>query len=308
MRHDRVHGILCTLLILHIVLFMSSLQVRAAMSEKEPLNLFQNVARADLIVHVRVRDGALRYAVVQVLGVLKGDAPDSTLRIAFRDFNFDRPTGTDPIVFPDGQEELLFLTPDMAVRRNEKNRDLYQLYGGADGRFTVPAEGSGILLQAIGRLVSVAALDPARQLDQLRELIDNQSLYLSEASLDELERLRAATPELYPRLVALLSRPAPALRLRATRLLRSLFAAAAGGEEDGDVSVLPDQPRTALAALLALARTDPEVEVRVAAVSAAAAWPHPQDIAADLRSIAERDADQAVRYEAKRAIFRLGLR
>ncbi|HXH28187.1 MAG TPA: hypothetical protein VNL37_04025, partial [Candidatus Polarisedimenticolia bacterium] len=120
---------------------------RAEVQDEEPLNLFQKIARAELVVHVRVQNGALRFAVVRVLESLKGEAPLETLRIAYRDFNFDRPPGTEPIVFPDGQEEVLFLVRDPTVRRVEKNRDIYQLYKGRQGRLTVPAEGSRILLE-----------------------------------------------------------------------------------------------------------------------------------------------------------------
>ncbi|HXU11940.1 MAG TPA: hypothetical protein VN898_08245, partial [Candidatus Binatia bacterium] len=66
----------------------------------ETLNLFQLVARTDLVVHVRIRSGSLKYAIVDVQESLKGTSPFPVLRIAFRDFNFTRAAGTDAIVFP----------------------------------------------------------------------------------------------------------------------------------------------------------------------------------------------------------------
>ena len=79
--------------------------------EPEPLNLFQLVARADLVALVEVHEGSLKYALVDVLEGLKGTPPSRRLRIAFRDFNFTREPGQDMIVFPNGQKEILFLVP-----------------------------------------------------------------------------------------------------------------------------------------------------------------------------------------------------
>ncbi|MEK7282446.1 MAG: hypothetical protein AAB249_01435, partial [Acidobacteriota bacterium] len=59
----------------------------------EKLNLFQLVARSELVAHVRVRSGSLKCAIVEVQEALKGTAPFPVLLIAFRDFNFNRGPG-----------------------------------------------------------------------------------------------------------------------------------------------------------------------------------------------------------------------
>src|SRR3989441_512286 len=73
----------------------------------EPLNLFQLIARSDLIALVKVRDGTLKYAMVDLVEALKGKAPAPHLRIAFRDFNFTRRPQDDVIVFPRGRQSSL---------------------------------------------------------------------------------------------------------------------------------------------------------------------------------------------------------
>jgi len=284
----------------------------SAAEEIPPLNLFQRVARAGLVVHVRVHEGALRFALVDVLEVLKGSAPAERLRIAFRDFNFSRPRDTDPIVFPDGQEEILFLVPYNQVPRSEKKkekyRDLFDLLQGPQGRITVPAEGAGAIFDAVRRLVQVAGQDPASQVEGLRGLLVSENPLLPEAGLEELARLRAATPVLYPRLIHLLQSPSPGLRVRSLALVGQIFSSRPSVPESVSAEEALDEAGQALAAVLERARNDPDAGVRVQAVQALAAWPAPPDVEADLRAIASQDASQEVRFEAERALFRAGAR
>lgn len=277
--------------------------LRAAELQSEPtipLNLFQKVARADLVVDVTIRDGALRFAVVDVRRALKGRPPADRLRVAFRDYNFDRPPGVDPIVFPNGQEEILFLVPNTQVRRKDKNKDIFELYLGQEGRITVPREGAGMLFEALGRLVELASKDPASQIEALGEQLGGDNLYLLLAGLDEIERLRAGTPALFSRLISLLQHPAPAVRSKSLRVLGEVFSGwASASGADGP----PDQGESALAAVLERARNDSQEEVRVRAVAALASWPVRARVEGDLKAIAGQDPAQAVRYEAQKALL-----
>jgi hypothetical protein len=286
----------------------------AAAADDPPLNLFQRIARAELVVHAKVREGALKYALVEVIESLKGEPPQPRLRIAFRDYNFDRPPGAEPIVFTDGQEELLFLAPYGRVKRRPKNRDLYEILRGPEGRITVPPEGPERLLGAIRRLAGITRLDPASQADALRALLGADNPDLVAAALDEVMRLRALTPDLYPRLTALARGVAPGLREAALRAIGRLFAGAAGRGSApaggrGAAGSAPvrelDEARAALAAALERARGDDLETVRVEAVAALGAWPERAEVEGELRAIADQDPAQAVRYEAERALFRL---
>jgi hypothetical protein len=267
------------------------------------LNLFQRTARAELVVHVKVREGALKYAVVEVIEALKGEPPAPRLRIAFRDYNFSRRSGTEPIVFPDGQEEILFLVPYAGARRKPKNRDLYELFRGPEGRITVPPEGSGAVLDTIRRLAEIVRLDPASQVAALRTLLAFDNPDLVGTALDEMLRLRALTAPLFPRLTILARSPSPALRAGALRAIARLFAGTR--DADGPGHTAPEEAGGALAAALERARNDPEEEVRVVAVAAVAAWPLRAQVEGELRAIADQDPAQAVRYEAEKALFRL---
>lgn len=279
------------------------------------LNLFQLTARADLVVHVRVREGALRYAFVDVLEAIKGLPPFDRLRIAFREVNFNRAPGEAPIVFPDGQEEILLLKPfPVSGRRQEKNRDLFELVNGSAGRITVPAEGARLVLDAVRVMAGIALLDPATQVVRFRELLVSQNPALAETALLEIERLHAATPAQYEHLEQTLRSPRSTLRTAALRVLAQVFAADRGttgnddfgaGEASGSID-LQEKGRIALAAVVERARNDADEAVRIAAVQAIGAWPDKADTDSHLRIIAASDSSQTVRYEAKRILFKRG--
>ena len=268
----------------------------------EELNLFQLVARSELVAHVRVRSGSLKFAIVEVQEALKGTAPFPVLRIAFRDFNLSRSSGEELIVFPDGQEEVLFLVPHGRNARRqkvrEKNKDLYTLYRGRQGRLTVPGEGPGVLMQAIRRLSEVSRLDPASQAEALEGLLGGSNPLLLQTALAEIERLRATRPALFPRLIALLASSSARLRVVSLRVMAQIFASARIEDES------LDSARAALAAVLERARNDPDETVRAQAVASMAVWPEREDVQRDLKTIAGTDPAQAVRYEAEKALFR----
>jgi hypothetical protein len=270
--------------------------------EPEPLNLFQLVARADLVTLVVVLEGSLKYAFVDVLEALKGSPPGPRLRIAFRDFNFTRGPGQDMIVFPNGQKEILFLVPyKTSVRKKdiEKFKDLFTLFKGRQGRMTLPAEGPEIVLHAVRRLAQIGGLDAASQVAELRGLLDSSNPFLLEASLSEIERLRVADPSLLSRMIPFLGSPSPTLRSHSLRLIAQVF-----GSEHGTGDEVLDDARVALLAVLERAHNDGDESVRVQAVAAVAAWPNRHEVEGDLRAIAGADRAQAVRYEAERALFR----
>ncbi|HYS78765.1 MAG TPA: hypothetical protein VEO94_07985 [Candidatus Dormibacteraeota bacterium] len=269
--------------------------------EPEKLNLFQMIARSELVALVRVRSGSLKYAIVEVQEALKGTAALPTLRIAFRDFNFTRRAGEDLIIFPDGQQEILFLVPyGRQVRRKKarlKNRDLFTLFHGREGRITLPAEGPETILGAIRRLAEVCGRDPASQIDALKSFLEGDNPFLTESSLQEIERLRAGDPASFPRLLLLLNSRSMTLRTGSLRVLGQVFSTGRLADE------ALDGARAALAAVLERARNDPDESVRVQAVAAVAAWPNRAEVEQELKAIAGTDSAQAVRYEAERALF-----
>lgn len=278
-------------------------QLRAQMGpEPEKLTLFQLIARSDLVALVKVRDGSLRYAMVDLVEGLKGRAPATQLRIAFRDFNFSRAPNEEVIEFPEGQQEILFLIPYKTPRKKkdiEKFKDLFTLNHGRQGRITLPAEGSEVVLDSIRKLAEISRLDAASQVEAFFDLLSAPNPPLVQASLSEIERLRAADSRILVQLSAFLASPSPALKAQSLRVIAQVFGSRRVSEEE-DI----DTVRSALAAVLERARNDPDETVRVQAVAAIAAWPRRHDVEGDLRAIAGTDQAQAVRYEAEKALFK----
>ncbi len=273
-------------------------------AEAGQLDLFQMIARAELVVHVIVREGSLKYAKVEVKRAIKGEPPAPQLRISFRDESWRRLPGEEAIVFPDGQEEVLFLVRNPLRKKKEKNKDIFDLYLGRRGRITPPAEGSGLIMDALDTLAGLTRADPVTQIDGLLELLRSPNLFLMEAALDEIIRLRAATPASYTDLVALLGRPSPRIRSRALLSIEQIFAS--GRIEEFERGIGPELARSTLGAVIERARNDEDPDIRVRAVSAMAAWPIKDDIASGLAAIAGTDPSQMVRYEAERSLYQLG--
>jgi hypothetical protein len=271
-------------------------------------NLLQLIARAELVARVRVVEGALKHAIVEVLEPVKGTPPSPRLRLAFRDWNFDRPPGTEPIVFTDGEESILLLKP-ASVRRKGKDRDLFELLEGPRGRLSIPPEGAAPVIDAARDLAAVATADPSTQRRLLSERLRSVNPFLVLAALAELERLGGVAPDDLPALLALLGSPRSSVRAGALALLGRLFqsggAVVEGGRGAPTGDPYPDQIRAALAAVVERARNDAEVPVRVAAVAAMGKWPARDDTVQDLRAIAGVDPDQSVRYEAERILFKM---
>jgi hypothetical protein len=291
---------------LTVVLVLTGSGAGADLEDEKPLDLFQKVARADLIIRARTYDGSLRFALVDVEESLKGSPPARRLRVAFRDYNFARRPGIDPIVFPSGQEEILFLSPYEASRRKDKNKDLYNLYLGSEGRITIPAEGAGAILEAIRTLAAVSAQGPASQIESLEGMLESPNTFLVEAALDEISRMHAAGPEFYGRASKSLSSPSPGLRIRALRIIQAVFLTRPEEQDSGGAGAhddLPDQGPMILQSVIERARNDSSNGVRAAAVDAMAAWPKWSEVEADLKAIAAKDQDQEVRYAAERALL-----
>ena len=267
--------------------------------EHEGLTMFQMVARADIVVHVRVTEGAARFAIVEVRSTLKGQPPDTQLRIDFRDLNLSL-HGQTPVVFRPEEEYVLFLMKKLWRRPKEKNANILDLLHGRRGRIQLSPEGWQSMVDAVRAFVPLAQAGPEEQFDGLRAILPTDNPILREAALDELARLKAADQEDLPVLLRLLGDPSPRIRSRVLLLIALQFALA----HSDDLQGTPDQTE-ALARVLERARGDEDAVVRAESVRTLGAWPAPNDVRGDLRAIARQDTSQTVRYEAERILFRM---
>ena len=265
--------------------------------EYVPLTLVQIIARSDAAVHVRVNDGSGKFAIVEVLETLSGPDPGKRLRIDFRDLNLSL-KGQQAVVFEKEEEDILFLHRPEWKKPSAKNADVFELLHGRRGRLLLPAEGSGIYLEAVRRLGAIARQDPSDQVENLRRLLGSENPFLREAALAEVSRLRALSVADLPALIHLIADPSAGLREKSLEQIRIVLRGSNGEEGDGG-----EDRRRALEAARERARNDPDEKVRAAAVRTMSAWSHHEDVAPDLKAIATIDPSQLVRYEAQRVLF-----
>ena len=263
--------------------------------ENVPLTLFQIIARAPLVVRARVVDSAGKMALLQIEDTIKGGYSDDHVRLDYRDLNLSL-RGQEPVVFHTGEEDLFCLEPPPWRKPTKKNRDIRSLYHGRRGRLELPPEGAGVQIETVRTLAAIAAGAPQDQSARLCREIESANLVLREAALDELVRLRQPLVDDLPALTRLSRDPSPASRVRAMRLLALTFPTA-------DSQAPSEEARIALEAVRIAVRSDEVEEVRVEAIRALGSWVRPDDLAAELKALSERDPSQMVRYEAQRVLF-----
>lgn len=271
----------------------------SAPSEHVRLTTFQLLARSDLIVHVVIRDGSKRYAMVDIKETLRGEAPDPKLRIDFRDLNLQL-RGQELIVFTEGEEYVLFLEKPNWRKPKESNRDIYMLFHGRRGRMLLPPEGLGVPLEAVREMAKLVGRTPEDQIENFRALMIRPNPVLRQALLEELVRMRACSIADLGPLSTLARDPLPAIRAQALAAIGVVL------REPGD-ELAQEPRRIALELCRERARNDAAVTVRVEATRSLAAWDRREDVIPDLRAIATGDPDQAVRYAAERILFSWGV-
>ena len=261
-------------------------------------NLYELTARSDLVVAARVVAGSLKLAQVEVVEVFRGDArTGQRLQIAFRDLNSTLGKA-DRIVFGDMEKDLLFLVPELDYQGRRKGADRFTLVRGRFGKFTLPREGEVVYLEAAREFARLASLKDHRLLfGELRDLLKSGNPILVDAGLEEVARLQLMDHRMVPVAMHFLQDPSPRRRVGALHLLGGFLGMVEGR------AASPELQDSVLPPLQAMARNDPQEEVRVAAVEALGKWRGEAPLET-LREIAEQDPAQAVRYQAKLELFR----
>jgi len=267
--------------------------------ENVPLTEFQLIARSDLVVHTRVLDGDNRLAVMEVVETIRGESPAARIRIDFRDLNFER-RGQEIVIFRTGEEYILLLERPNWRKPKEKYRDIFGLFHGRRGRIPLPAEGSGVQVEAVQKLAALVGRTPEDQIAGLRSMVTGGNPILRESALEEMARLRAAGVGDLPALARLLQDPNPKIRVASLDLIRDVMPLTTG---EADAA----EKRAVLEMCRERARNDAAEPVRVGAVRVLGAWTAREEVAEDLKAISTGDMSQAVRYEALRILYGWGM-
>jgi len=263
------------------------------------LTMYERMAQADVVAHVRIIDGTLRLAECEVLEILKGSYEGKKLFVAFRSDNMNRARWRDRIVFEDGETSLLLLIPALDELGQPKAENRFRLVGGFYGKVDLPKEGAEAYIQAFRRLGEILEMTDIHQIWQAhRRLILETNPYLIETGFAEILKFRLGDSAMVPTLLEFLDSPHDRFRASSMAVLAQIFQKAHRTEEP-----LGNEDHV-VARLLTVAIEDPSPEVRVAAVRALHSYGRP-DIVSALEQVARRDPSQDVRYEATLSVYRL---
>ncbi|HEV8375709.1 MAG TPA: HEAT repeat domain-containing protein [Candidatus Polarisedimenticolia bacterium] len=260
--------------------------------------LYELTAHSQLVVAAKVLSGQVKLAQVRVDEVFRGTArPGQKLQIAFRDFNLDLGK-EERILFPDGETDILFLTPELDSSGKPKGADRFILHRGRFGKRPLPREGDEIYREALRKFATLSMEKDHRKLYRdIRALVGSPNPLLAEAALHEVLRLDLVDRELLPEVLPYLRNPSPQRRVQALRLIEEFFHDLKPAERS------PELEDEALQPVISLSRNDPDEGVRTRAVDAMAAWGG-EEVYRTLKAIAELDAAQAVRYQAQLNLLR----
>ncbi len=267
--------------------------------------LLSRLAAGPVVVLAKVTSVNIK-ARLLVEEALRGAAGSAELVLAYRGVNMGRDAGAPPLRIAEGDRAVFVLGPYTDSQGDAVKEGVYQPAGGYLARIPLPAEGATALLDAIRELVAFQDTDGRDPESTLTGWLATPNPWLIDVALDQAAKLGLGGVEMAPGLLARVADADPRRRARAVEALGTALArgrlerrgaAGRGGEE-------LDFPREAREAIVRLARTDPDPEVRRVAVHqiGTGRLAGAREI---LTAIGRDDASQDVRYEAAAALARL---
>jgi hypothetical protein len=270
--------------------------VSGAVSGAESHNLYEWLAVAEVVVVGENLGTHGKYAEFRIDRILRGpDVAMDRVRVNVRRANRDRNREVvrEPLKFEKGAAYVLLL--ERVATRKAAAPPTFEFVRGARGAREVPAEGAPAYLEAVERFIGLQDRnDDRRTWRALQDMLEGTNPVLLQTALDLHLKFRRGENELLGSVRPLLDHPSDSMRERATLLVEQIL-----GRNEGEALPEASALRTEL---IAMARRDPAVAVRVAATRALAALPG-GDAGPILEEIADEDPDQEVRYEAERLLL-----
>jgi hypothetical protein len=270
---------------------------------RDAADLFTRIERGQVVVLAKaVRTGMK--ATLAVEQALRGRVASGEITLAFRAVNFGRAAGTPALEIHEGERAIFVLAPRDASGAGS-GKLVFLPAGGSDARIPLPAEGAEALVEAARQIVALQDADnPSTTTAELARWLAGANPWLIDIALDQVARLGLADRDVAP---ALLLRSRDASPMRRTKAVQAIGVALARGRlvsrgaARDPLAGEDDVIQAAWETVVRLARTDPEVEVRQAAIRELARRPTAKTTEI-LSAIARDDPDQTVRYEAAAAM------
>jgi len=277
----------------------------AAFAEINPLTLYQRAGRAPWVILGEVQDANDRFPVVKVVEIFKGEYARETIRIVHRLENFTRESWEGKIGFTAGEQAVFFLKRPESDRKDGKldeslrADDIFAQASGAQGKMSLPEEGSAAYLSAIREFVRVTSIiDPVARDEALLAFLISENPHVQMAGLEQTIERRLALDTHAPLLLSLSDSPRDPVKLNA---LQALVQVAEDLRAAG--KTLPDQANIVNALKGKVAGAGGDV-YRVEALRAVAALAGASE-RAFFELLSKEDPSQLVRYEAARAVLAL---
>ncbi len=266
----------------------------AAPARAAPIDLYEWLAPAPVVAVAELRNDRSKYYDFELSDVLRGGLPQgSRVMVDVKRANRDREEGRAALKIETDRKYLLLLKRDDA--RSTAETVVYGLHRGIDGVRELPAEGASAIVDAARQFTTIQdRKDEIGAWKAFREMLEETNPVLLETGLDLFLKFRRGDLALLPVLRPLLDHPRTDLRVRTVRLVGQIVENRKEEEIPDDVGILAE--------LVARARRDDAVDVRVAATIAIGGI---EGRGSDeiLREIARSDPEQVVRYEAQRLLY-----
>jgi hypothetical protein len=261
------------------------------------LNLYEWMATASTVVVGESLGESGKYTSVRVTQVFRGEVTEGeTIPVHVRKANRNRERFQPPLTL-EADKSYIWLLDDGEPRKR-KGRLPFVLVRGTRGVREVPSEGTPAFLSAIERFARIQARrsDPVAW-QSFEEMLEETNPVLLQTALDQYLKFRRERPDLLPALRPLFDHPRPDVRRRSLTLVGRVLDRFAQEKIPG-----LDEVQTEI---IAMARRDPSVPVRVAATEALRGL-RSEGIDRVLDEISREDPEQAVRYAAERLLFERG--
>lgn len=260
------------------------------------LNLYEWTAVAEDVVVGRVLAQEGKHVLVKAERILRGSMEaGSEFLVRQKAANRSRNSSQNALRLKHGLRYMLLLDPAGYASKKPDALPTYDLARGVAGAREMPKEGEPAIIEALEQFIEIQALNSdIAQWRSFKKLVeDGRNDIITRTALEMFLKFRRGEADLMLSVEPLMDHPRPAIRSLSARLLGQLIE-----RHGGDSSYL-EQLR---ATMMAHARRDRSIDVRVAATSSLASFSDDETIIV-LREIAAEDPEQAVRYAAEKVLF-----
>ncbi len=235
---------------------------------------------------------------------LRGRGIPARITVAFRALNCGRDPGTPAFTVQENDRAVFVLTAVADTEAGTAKGDLFRPLGGAAARIPLPAEGAQALLDALRQIIAHQDQDDfAAGAEDLNRWLTGVNPWLIDAALAQLARLGLGDRAMAPGLVARTHDASPERRIRALQALGAALSRGRLADPRAEKSPVGADEilEAATEAIVRLARTDPEAQVRRAAVRELGRV-NTERAKTILAAVQHDDPAQDVRYEAAAAL------